>query len=75
MKGGIIMGIGQALSEDLGIVDGLVNLTADVIYAVGGWLRGVQTGSLRNYVLFLALAAVGIFVALSYFFVSLAAAG
>jgi NADH:ubiquinone oxidoreductase subunit 5 (subunit L)/multisubunit Na+/H+ antiporter MnhA subunit len=51
---------------DLGIVDGLVNLTAQVIYAVAAWLRHVQTGFIRSYVLFLALAAVGIFAVLSY---------
>lgn len=51
---------------DLGIVDGLVNLTADVIYAVGARLRRVQTGYIRSYVLFLVLAAVGIFLFLSY---------
>ncbi|GBD35282.1 NADH-quinone oxidoreductase subunit L [bacterium HR36] len=51
---------------DLGIIDGLVNLTADIIYAVAAWLRHVQTGLLRNYVLFLALAAVGIFALVSY---------
>lgn len=51
---------------DLGIIDGLVNLTANIIYAVGAWLRNVQTGLLRNYVLFLALAAVGIFALVSY---------
>jgi NADH-quinone oxidoreductase subunit L len=59
---------------DLGIVDGLVNLIADVCYAIGGRLRTVQTGYLRSYVLFLVLAAVGIFAALSYF-VAMAAAG
>jgi NADH-quinone oxidoreductase subunit L len=58
---------------DAGIVDGLVNLTADVVFAVGARLRAVQTGSLRSYVLFLALAAVAIFAALSFVFVSLAA--
>jgi len=58
---------------DARIVDGLVNLTARVFYAVGGRLREVQTGSLRNYVLFLALAAVCIFIVLSYVYVSLAA--
>jgi NADH-quinone oxidoreductase subunit L len=51
---------------DLGVVDGLVNLTANVVFAVGAWLRVVQTGSIRNYVLFLALAAVAIFAVLSY---------
>jgi NADH-quinone oxidoreductase subunit L len=48
------------------VVDGLVNLTARVVYAVGGWLRTIQTGYIRSYVLFLVLAAVGIFVILSY---------
>jgi NADH-quinone oxidoreductase subunit L len=55
------------------IVDGLVNLLADVIYGAGARLRNVQTGFLRSYVLFLVLAAVGIFVVLSYL-VSMAAA-
>jgi NADH-quinone oxidoreductase subunit L len=56
------------------IVDGLVNLIGRVTYAIGGWARGLQTGYLRSYVLFLVLAAVGIFIALSYF-VAMAAAG
>jgi NADH-quinone oxidoreductase subunit L len=51
---------------DNGVVDGLVNLTANVIHGIGGWLRGVQTGYLRTYILFLVLAAVSIFVVLSY---------
>jgi NADH-quinone oxidoreductase subunit L len=59
---------------DLGVVDGLVNLTARVAYATGGWLRTIQTGYLRSYVLFLVLAAVGIFAVLS-FFVAVVAAG
>jgi len=59
---------------DLAIVDGLVNLTARVIYACGGWMRRVQTGYIRSYVLFLVLAAIGIFFALTYF-LTLAAAG
>jgi NADH-quinone oxidoreductase subunit L len=59
---------------DNGIVDGLVNLLADVIFAAGARLRNVQTGYLRSYILFLVLAAVGIFVLLSYL-VTMAAAG
>jgi len=47
---------------DNGVIDGLVNLLADVSYNVGAWLRNLQTGYLRSYVLFLALAAVGIWV-------------
>jgi NADH-quinone oxidoreductase subunit L len=68
---GVVRGAGRF---DSGFVDWLVNLTGDVIFAVGARLRTVQTGSLRNYVLFLVLAAVGVFVALSYF-VAVAAAG
>jgi NADH-quinone oxidoreductase subunit L len=52
---------------DLGIIDGMVNLTGNVIYAVGAALRRVQTGYLRSYILFLVLAAVGIFIAFSFF--------
>ncbi len=51
---------------DSGLVDGLVNLTGRVVYGVGDWLRGAQTGLIRNYVLFMAVAAVGIFAVLSY---------
>jgi NADH-quinone oxidoreductase subunit L len=47
------------------VVDGLVNVTGNVIYGVGGWLRTWQTGYLRSYVLFLVLAAVGIFIVFS----------
>ena len=50
---------------DLGIIDGLANLSATVTQATGGWLRRSQTGYLRSYVLFLVLAAVGIWVILS----------
>jgi NADH-quinone oxidoreductase subunit L len=48
------------------VVDGLVNLTADVIYAVGARLRRIQTGYIRSYVLFLVLGAVAVFLVLSY---------
>jgi NADH-quinone oxidoreductase subunit L len=50
---------------DNGIIDGLVNVLADACYATGTWLRNVQTGYLRSYVLFLVLAAVGIWVILT----------
>jgi NADH-quinone oxidoreductase subunit L len=52
---------------DARIVDGLVNVIASACIGIGGRLRAVQTGSLRSYVLFLALAAVAIFVVLTYF--------
>jgi NADH-quinone oxidoreductase subunit L len=59
---------------DLGIVDGLANLIAYVVQGAGARLRTVQTGYLRSYILFLALAVVAIFAILSYF-VAVAAAG
>jgi NADH-quinone oxidoreductase subunit L len=79
---GLINGLGRLTVRvsdwdgifDRNIIDGLVNVLGNTIYAVGGSLRRVQTGFLRSYVLFLALAAVGIFAVLSYF-VALAAAG
>jgi NADH-quinone oxidoreductase subunit L len=58
---------------DNGVVDGLVNLVANTTYAVGAWLRRAQTGYIRSYILFLVLAAIGLFAALSWF-VSLASA-
>ena len=49
---------------DNGFIDFLVNLVGRTAYDVGAWMRGLQTGYLRSYVLFLVLAAVGLFVAL-----------
>lgn len=48
------------------VIDGLANLVANVSYGIGGWLRGLQTGYLRSYVLFLVLAAIGIWVVLLF---------
>jgi NADH:ubiquinone oxidoreductase subunit 5 (subunit L)/multisubunit Na+/H+ antiporter MnhA subunit len=42
-------------------VDGLVNLSAIAVYAAGDKGRSIQTGRLRNYLMFLAVALVGIF--------------
>ena len=42
-------------------VDGLVNLTAEAVYVAGDWSRAIQTGRLRNYLMFLAVALVGLF--------------
>jgi NADH-quinone oxidoreductase subunit L len=58
---------------DNAVVDGLVNVIGNTIYGAGARLRNVQTGFLRSYVLFLVLAAVGIFILLSYL-VTMAAA-
>jgi NADH-quinone oxidoreductase subunit L len=55
-------------------IDWIVNLIGNVTWAIGSGLRGVQTGFLRSYVLFLVLGAVGVFVVLAYF-VKVATAG
>lgn len=47
---------------DMIAVDRLVNLTAQAVYAVGDWSRSIQTGRLRNYLMFLAAGLVGLFV-------------
>jgi NADH-quinone oxidoreductase subunit L len=68
----LIAHVGVLLSKwdglfDNAVVDGLVNLVGNAIYGAGARLRNVQTGFLRSYVLFLVLAAAGIFMVLAYF--------
>jgi NADH-quinone oxidoreductase subunit L len=78
---GAVDGLGRATVQvsrwdgrfDLGIVDGLVNLTARVIFGIGGRLRGVQTGYIRSYVLFTVMAAIAIFIVMCYFVARVAA--
>ena len=47
---------------DMIAVDRLVNLTAQAVYVAGDWGRSIQTGRLRNYLMFLAVGLVGLFV-------------
>ncbi len=47
---------------DMLAVDRIVNLTGWVVYTVGDYSRSIQTGRLRNYLMFLAVALVGLFV-------------
>ena len=73
---GIVNGIGRwtvltsvwSGKADRGIVDGLVNVMADAWYGIGGWLRTLQTGYIRSYILFLALGAVAIWLLLAALF-------
>ena len=53
---------------DRTIVDGLVNATANATWAAGLELKRLQTGSLRQYVLFIAAGTVALFVIASMFF-------
>ncbi|WP_165232248.1 NADH-quinone oxidoreductase subunit L [Aquisphaera insulae] len=50
----------DGLFDALG-VDRLVNLVGEIVYAVGDRSRGLQTGKLRNYLMFLAAALVALF--------------
>jgi NADH:ubiquinone oxidoreductase subunit 5 (subunit L)/multisubunit Na+/H+ antiporter MnhA subunit len=51
---------------DFRLVDGAVNGVSDLVYATGNRLRKLQTGQLRQYVMFLAVAAVGLFAIISF---------
>jgi NADH:ubiquinone oxidoreductase subunit 5 (subunit L)/multisubunit Na+/H+ antiporter MnhA subunit len=45
---------------DSSAVDWLVNFTGKAVYTAGDWSRSIQTGRLRNYLMFLAVALVGL---------------
>jgi NADH-quinone oxidoreductase subunit L len=46
-------------------VDGSINLFANWTYSLGLTLRAVQTGRIRQYVMFIVIGAVTIFVLIS----------
>ena len=52
---------------DQTLVDGFVNTLASWTYALGASLRGVQRGKLREYVMFIVLGTIVIFVLISFF--------
>ena len=49
------------------VVDRLVNLVGDVTFAVGRSLTVIQTGRLRQYVMFIAVGVVALFALLFVF--------
>jgi NADH-quinone oxidoreductase subunit L len=49
------------------VVDGLVNVLAEWTYALGVSLHALQTGRIRQYVLFIVVGAIAIFVLISFF--------
>jgi NADH-quinone oxidoreductase subunit L len=49
------------------VVDGLVNVLADWTYDLGVSLHALQTGRIRQYVLFIVVGAIAIFVLISFF--------
>jgi NADH:ubiquinone oxidoreductase subunit 5 (subunit L)/multisubunit Na+/H+ antiporter MnhA subunit len=50
----------QGILDKFG-VDGLVNILGEMVYVAGDRSRLIQTGKLRNYLMFLAVALVGLF--------------
>ncbi len=52
---------------DRGVVDGTVNFLASKTYAMGLVMRRPQTGKLRQYVLYIALGTIAVFVLASLF--------
>ena len=53
---------------DEGVIDGFVNLVGNSTYSLGIGLRGVQTGRIRQYVTFIAVSVVTLFVLLFAFY-------
>jgi NADH-quinone oxidoreductase subunit L len=49
---------------DEGVIDGIVNLMGSSTYSLGLGLRNLQTGRIRQYVTFIAVSVVTLFVLL-----------
>jgi len=52
---------------DRWFVDGIVNRLAEWFYAAGLWLRNLQTGRLREYVLYIVIATVTLFIVITLY--------
>jgi NADH:ubiquinone oxidoreductase subunit 5 (subunit L)/multisubunit Na+/H+ antiporter MnhA subunit len=48
-------------------VDGFVNTAAAWIYGIGTWFHGAETGKLRQYVMFIVIGTVALFVLISFY--------
>lgn len=55
------------LVADRIVVDGLVNVVAGWLYSLGIGFHRVQTGQLRQYVMFIVVGAVAVFLLISFF--------
>jgi proton-translocating NADH-quinone oxidoreductase chain L len=49
------------------IVDGFVNVAAARIFAIGEWLHGAETGKLRQYVMFIVIGTVALFILITFY--------
>jgi NADH:ubiquinone oxidoreductase subunit 5 (subunit L)/multisubunit Na+/H+ antiporter MnhA subunit len=52
---------------DRGLIDGAANILAGWTYSLGLQLRGLQTGRIRQYVMFIVLGSLAVFVLVSFF--------
>ncbi len=48
-------------------VDGSVNLFARCTYSIGVWFRGAETGRVRQYVMFIVVGTVALFILISFY--------
>ena len=56
------------------LVDGMVDRIAEWTYGAGLWLRTLQTGMLRQYIVWIVVGTVALFVLISFYW-NLAIAG
>jgi NADH-quinone oxidoreductase subunit L len=52
---------------DRHFVDGFVNIFADWTYGIALWFRGAETGRVRQYVMFIVVGTVGMFVLITFY--------
>ena len=48
-------------------VDGIVNVASRWIFGFGEWLHGAETGKVRQYVMFIVIGTVAIFVLVTFY--------
>ncbi len=60
---------------DRGVVDGLANLFAGWVWSIGVWFHRLETGRLRQYVLYLIVGFLALFVLVSLFWSTTLAGG
>ena len=68
LAGSVVKIASVSRSFDEKVVDGFVNKTAETTQTVGSSMRKLQTGSLRQYIMFIALGVIGLFVLLMAMF-------
>jgi NADH-quinone oxidoreductase subunit L len=49
------------------LIDGLVNRFADWTYGIAVWFRGAETGRVRQYVMFIVVGTVVLFLLISFY--------